>query len=64
MITYIIITTIIELINESIKERRAKEIKREEEEKLKRDWENKTGVYWYLNSANKEKFEKMLKESE
>ena len=64
MITYIIITTIIELINESIKERKAKEIKREEEEKLKRDWKNKTGVYWYLNSANKEEFEKMLKEAE
>lgn len=64
MITYITITTIIELINESIKERKAKEIKREEEEKLKKDWENKTGVYWYLNSANKKEFEKMLKESE
>ena len=64
MITYIIITTVIELINESIEERKAKKIKREEKEKLKRDWENKTGVYWYLNSANKEEFEKMLKESE
>ena len=64
MITYIIITTIIELINESIKERKAKEIKREEEERLKRDWKNKIGVYWYLNSTNKEEFEKMLKEAE
>lgn len=50
MITYIIITTIIKKVKE-----------RKEREELKKDWENKTGVYWYLNSANKEKFEELLK---
>lgn len=64
MVTYIIIISIIE----SIKERRAEKIKliekKERDERLKRDWENKTGVYWDLNSANKEEFERMLRESE
>lgn len=64
MITFIIITSIIELAKDTIIELKEKKEKREIEEELKRDWENKTGVYWYLNSANKEKFEKMLEESE